>query len=222
MKPLLRLALGSLGLSLLTLGGLLTAHSPMTGAGPPPLQPADPWPQFVMTYKNEVYDWQTGQVTAADTYRYTYQGWKNWQLDLVASTRDPRAVGTWSRYDGTAFTSASVIDGQPLPEQRAPADHLVMATWWLVPVSPAQLGADGRFQRVGLDGATIHLQQHAAHSCASLPAQGLTAMCQPGQQTYQSSTDRVLTADRGIPVEITERAESKIVSRIAVTAVSYK
>lgn len=222
MKPILRRTVGGLGLFLLMVSGLAAANSPRTGASPSPVQLTDPWPPFIMTYTNEVYDWQSGQVATADTYRYTYQGWKNWRLELVASTRDPRAVGTWSRYDGTAFTSASVIDGHPVPEQRASPDHMVMATWWLVPVSPAHLGADGRFQLVAQDTATIHLQQHAEHTCASLPAKWRTSLCKPDQQNYHWQTDKILTVNQGIPVTITEQAGGKIVSRITVTDVSYK
>jgi hypothetical protein len=226
MEKRLRVIVTALALIIL-LGAAVIATSnrmsPVGSASSLGSQTKDPWPPFVMTYRENDYNWENGQVSTYDVYRYTYTSRSDWKLELVESTRDPRVVGSWTSYDGTSYREAGMIDGAPLPMHVTRPDQYVMATWWLVPVSPERLGMDGKYERVKSEDATrIRLRQDEEFPCSSLSAAWQPRLCLSGQQSYKRSTEKVLTADRGIPVEITESAEGKVTHKISISELTYK
>ncbi|HEX8219678.1 MAG TPA: hypothetical protein VF914_10770 [Chloroflexia bacterium] len=186
-------------------------------------QTEDPWPKFSMVFREENYHWETGQVNTFDVWRYTYQGRKNWRLELVESSRDPRAVGSWTSYDGMSYSVGGMVDGSPLPVETQPVDRDVMATWWLVPVSPQRLGLDPKYRRVeSNDPSKIHLRQDVQHPCSELSGEWQARLCADGRQSYDRAVEKSLSTDHGIPTEIIERVEDKVTSRIAVTELTLQ
>lgn len=222
MKHFSRMVISGLSISLLGLTVLAVNSQRVTDAGSLAPQTTDPWPHFVMVYRDEIYNWDSSHIQTYDVYRYTYQGVNNWRLELIESSRDPRVVGTWSSYDGVTYRSNSFVDGRALPEYVTKPDHQLMATEWLVPVSPEKLSLGGRFQQVARDVQKIQLHQNAEHPCSSLSAVWQARLCPPGQKNYQRVTDKFLTSDHAIPDEIVERVGGKITSRILVTSLTYQ
>ncbi len=240
MKLTLRLIIPTMLLALLIvavgllegIGGRGVAGNPLDTKGPgqPTVavpsdkgQTDDPWPKFVMVYREENYDWETGQVSSYDVWRFAYQGRKNWRLELIESSRDPRAVGSWSSFDGTNYSAGGVIDNAPLPVETEQVDRDVMATWWLVPVSPQRLGADGRFRSVpSNDKSKVHLRQDVQHPCSELSGEWQARLCATGDANYDRTVEKSLSAEHGIPTEIAERVEDKVTSRITVTEITLQ
>ncbi|MDQ2808945.1 MAG: hypothetical protein M3Z04_18880 [Chloroflexota bacterium] len=192
------------------------------GTNPLPAQSADPWPAFVMVFHDEFYNWETGHVVSAEDYRYTYNGRENWQLELLASNKDLRAVGSRTEYNNATFTEAGRIDGQPLPVHTTKADKPYMATWWLVPVAVEQLEQGGDYQRAAaVSDGKIRLYKDETLPCQSLSAEWQTRLCGKGQQSYRERTEKLLEAKHGIPLEITGKTEGKVTFSTTVKQLTY-
>ena len=186
-------------------------------------QVADPWPTFVMVFREEIYNWETSKVASSEVYQYVYKGRENWQLELLESTKDPRTVGSRTEYNNTTFTETGVVDGHPLPVRTTKADRPYMATWWLVPVAVERLGKGGDYQRSAdtLDGK-IWLYKDETLPCNSLSETWTARLCGGGKQSYTQRTEKVMDPEHGIPLEITGKSEDRVTFTIKVVEMTYK
>jgi hypothetical protein len=203
-------------------GTLSSAQS--AGTNSVQAQVADPWPAFVMDFREEIYDWETGKVVNSEVYRYVYNSREDWQLALLESTNDPRAVGSRTEYNNATFTEAGVVDGHPLPVRTTKADRPYMASWWLVPVAAERLGIAGSdYQRsVASADGKIGLYKEEMMPCSSLFEAWQARVCGGGKQSFTQRTEKVMDSKHGIPLEITEKIEGKVTSTIKVVELTYK
>jgi hypothetical protein len=230
----LQIALSTLTVALLGVVAIVTFTAVNSNSGTLPsaqsagtnsvqAQVADPWPAFVMDFREEIYDWKTGKSASSEVYRYVYNGRENWQLALLESTKDPRAVGSMTEYNSATFTEAGVADGHPLPVRTTKADRPYMASWWLVPVAAERLGIGSDYQRsaASADGK-IGLYKDEIMPCSSLFEVWQARVCGGGKQSFTQRTEKVMDSKHGIPLEITEKIEGKVTSTIQVTELTYK
>ncbi len=186
-------------------------------------QSADPWPSFTTIFHEEAYDWESGKVVSSEVYRFVYTNLESWQLELLESTKDSRAVGSKTEYNNHTFTQASMVDGHPLPVQVTNADKPYIATWWLVPVSVERLSNGGDYKRVAdTPAGKIQLYKDDTLPCNSLTGIWQTWLCGTGKQFYTQRTEKTMDPEHGIPLEITEKAEGKVISTIKTTELTYK
>lgn len=186
-------------------------------------QNADPWPAFNMVFREDAHDWATGKIVSSEVYRYAYTNRESWQLELLESTKDPRAVGSKTEYNNSTFTQASVIDGHPPPLQVTKADKPYMATWWLVPVAVAQLGNGDGYQRAAdTPDGKMELYKEVTLPCSSLSDVWRVQLCGAGKQYYTQRIEKLMDPEHGIPLEITEKAGDQVTSTITVTELTYK
>ncbi|HYP40649.1 MAG TPA: hypothetical protein VEX13_09850 [Chloroflexia bacterium] len=202
-------------------GPLSSAQS--AGTNSVQAQPANPWPAFVMVFREEAYSWETGKVASSDVYKYVYNGREHWQLELLESTRDPRAVGSRTEYNSATFTEAGVVDGHPLPVRTTKADRPYMASWWLVPVAPSRLGVSNGYQQAAdAPEGKIRLYKDELLPCSSLLEVWQVRLCGTGKQSYTQRTEKVMDPEHGIPLEITEWTEGKVTATIKIEELTYK
>ncbi|MBF6614690.1 MAG: hypothetical protein IVW55_16385 [Chloroflexi bacterium] len=224
--PLLTAVL--LGVVVMTAGAIRSnnpVEQPSVQPGNSNVQPqtADPWPSFTMVFREEAYDWETGNVISSEVYQYAYTNRESWQLELLESSKDPRAVGSKTEYNNSTFTQAGVIDGHPLSVQVTKADKPYMATSWLVPVSIDRLSKNGGYQRAAdrPDGR-VELYKEEMLPCNSLTGIWQVRLCADGKQSYTQRTEKLMDPEQGIPLEITEKAGGKVTSSVKVTKLTYK
>ncbi len=188
-----------------------------------PAQVAGPWPAFEMVFREEIYDWEAGKVVSSEVYRYLHNGRENWKLELLESTKDPRAVGSKTEYNNGTFTEAGVVDGHPLPVRTTKADRPYMATWWLVPVAVERLGTGSDYLRsAGAPGDKIGLYKEEVLPCNSISEVWQTRLCGGGKLSYTQRTEKVMDPKYGIPLEITGRTEGKVTATVKVIELTYK
>ncbi len=170
----------------------------------------EPWPAFVMVYRDWGATWGPNGTPGYVVSRLTYRSSRDWESEVLEDSVAPDAAGTRGVFRGTTATGFNARF-QHVSSEVYPADALAAPSDWLVPIRIGRLRREANSTVRPTASPDVSELVHTEQ----LPCQPDLVKC--ASPTRLQVTRILFRNDSEIPLGLTDIIDGQLVREITVT-----